>query len=530
MKKDHQEIEGKLIPQISSAKVAFICCFIAGYLAHLFAFTNIIPNSDGISRVFEPQQMTISGRWFLHYATIFNGFVQAPAVIGFFSVLFLSFSAALTVYALQIQHKTIGALTGILMIVFPSVAFTFLFMFTASAYCFGILLAVLSFYLISKKTRAVMIPAAFLLACAVATYQAYYAVAVSLSLICILLAALDKEYSVRDILKMAGKYLAYLVLGLVFYYAVLIIFLRVKKLTLIDYRGISDMTKFGMLGKIVSRIPHAYLSFARFLLSADRSYSTWFFVCLNIAFILLGLLAFIGLLRRMDQKKRSSVCAVFIVGVILFPLAINLTDLMGVQSEIVLYSFVFVYIFALALVDRWLGADVNSQREARSKILLTVTVCLSVMLCVFWVNTDNLAYTASATAHRATESFATRLVQRVESTQGYDKNMEVIIIGGFPKTSYHTGVEAFKRADTPADSILVSTKTVYYYLNDWLNVPWREPDEETLQAVSDSELFQAMPIYPDDGSIVIADGRVIVKLADKYIPKELYEIQYENRR
>ena len=375
-----------------------------------------------------------------------------------------------------------------------------------------------------------MIPAAILLACAIATYQAYYAVAVSLSLICTLLAALDEEYSVRDILQITGKYLAYLFLGLVFYYAVLIIFLRVKNLTLIDYKGISEMTKFGMLGKIVSRIPHAYLSFASFLLRADRSYSTWFFVCLNIAFILLGLLAFIGLWRRMDQKKRSNVCAIFIVGFILLPLAINLPDLMDVQSEIVRYSFVLVYIIALVLVDRWLVAVAYSQRKEQSKMLLTVTACLSVMLCVFSVNKDNLAYTASATAHRATESFATRLVQRVESTPGYNSNMEVIIIGGFPKTAYLTGVEAFNKAGTPADSILVSTKMVYYYLNDWLNVPWQEPDEETFQAISDSELFKAMPLYPDDGSIVIADGCVIVKLADEYTPKELYEIQYENRR
>ena len=43
-------------------RAAFLACFIAGYLIHLFAFTNIIPNSDGLSRVFDPQQMTVSGR------------------------------------------------------------------------------------------------------------------------------------------------------------------------------------------------------------------------------------------------------------------------------------------------------------------------------------------------------------------------------------------------------------------------------------------------------------------------------------
>lgn len=36
-------------------RAAFFSCLIAGYLIHLYAFTNLIPNSDGLSRVFDPQ-------------------------------------------------------------------------------------------------------------------------------------------------------------------------------------------------------------------------------------------------------------------------------------------------------------------------------------------------------------------------------------------------------------------------------------------------------------------------------------------
>ena len=129
---------------------AFVCCFLAGYIVHLFAFTNILPNADGVSRVSDPQQMTISGRWFLHYATAWNGFLQAPAVIGFFSVLFLSLASGLTVSLLRVRSALIGGLIGALMIVFPSVAFTYLYLFTASAYCFGILLAVLAVWLTAR--------------------------------------------------------------------------------------------------------------------------------------------------------------------------------------------------------------------------------------------------------------------------------------------------------------------------------------------------------------------------------------------
>ena len=60
----------------ATAWAAFLSCFLSGYLIHLFAFTNLIPNSDGLSRVFDPQQMTVSGRWFLHYASSLNSFTQ----------------------------------------------------------------------------------------------------------------------------------------------------------------------------------------------------------------------------------------------------------------------------------------------------------------------------------------------------------------------------------------------------------------------------------------------------------------------
>jgi hypothetical protein len=41
---------------------------------------------------------------------------------------------------------------------------------------------------------------------------------------------------------------------------------------------------------------------------------------------------------------------------------------------------------------------------------------------------------------------------------------------------------------------------------------------------------RVMPLYPSDGSIAIIDGRVVVKLAEVYVPKQPYEIAYENRK
>ena len=164
-------------------RAAFLACFIAGYLIHLFAFTNIIPNSDGLSRVFDPQQMTVSGRWFLHYASFLNDFTQMPALIGFFSMVFLALAAAGVVTALNLHSRALSAFAGVLMAAFPCLGYTFLYMFTASAYCLAILLAVLAVCLVKKGGWLRTLTGVVLLALAMGIYQAYAAVAVALSLL-----------------------------------------------------------------------------------------------------------------------------------------------------------------------------------------------------------------------------------------------------------------------------------------------------------------------------------------------------------
>lgn len=524
------------IPQ--AVKAAFLCSFAAGYIVHLFAFTNIIPNADGLSRVFDQQQMTVSGRWFLHYASVFNGFLQAPALIGFFSVLFLSLSAALVVSLLRIRSSFLGGLSGVLMVAFPAVAFTFLFLFTASAYSFGILLAVTAVWLTARDRRLIPL-AVVLLACAIGTYQAYLAVAASLSLIAVLLLALEKESEVRTILLTGVRHLAFLLLGLLLYYAVLRLFLWAKDLTLLDYKGIDETGGSGMLRQAVALVIPAYRSFLSYFLrpGGAASFTTRFAVCVNAAFALLGVTALVCAALRGGLTKRPGKLALLIALCAILPLALNLSALMGSVREVMRYSLVFAYILALALTDRAAAApadEAESEAPRRLKTLcrplLAAALCLSLLSAVFSFYVDNLAYTASATAHRATESFATRLVERVEATPGYRNGMEVIIIGSFPGEIYGGGVEVFRTVDAPADSVLTLNKHVYYYLNDWLNVPWPEPTQETLRAVSETELFRAMPLYPDDGCIVIDGERVIVKLADHFTPKRDYEIQYENRR
>ena len=219
-------IAGNLFQRTSSAqRAAFLACFVSGYLVHLFAFTNIIPNSDGLSRVFDPQQMTVSGRWFLHYASALNSFTQMPALIGFFSMVFLALAAAGIVSVLGMRSRSLAALLGVSMAAFPCMGYTFLYMFTASAYCLAIFLAVLAVAMAKKGWRWA-VAGSLLLALSMGIYQAYAAVAVALSVLLILKQCLSHRAQCKETAVLGVRLLAFLAVGAVAYYVILQVFLK----------------------------------------------------------------------------------------------------------------------------------------------------------------------------------------------------------------------------------------------------------------------------------------------------------------
>lgn len=510
------------------AKTSFFACLILGFLTHLFVFTNIIPNSDGLDRIYDTQQMTISGRWFLHFASMFHGFIQAPALIGTLSLVFLGAAAGMTADVLKLRSRLSAVLCGGVLALFPAVAYTFLYMFTASAYALAICLAVLAVWMTRKYPKWFAV-ASLPLACAVGTYQAYFAVAAALALGCVILDLLDKDQPLDKVIREGFRVLGMLALSAVVYYVILQIFLFVKNLQLLSYLGMDQFGSGLSIGSVAGMILSAYKDFLYFFLSPGSfGYNTAPLVLAHLVLLAAaGLSALIPVLRHKLYRKPLRI-VLLAVGCGLMPLACNFSQLLSDPTPIMRYGFAFAYVLMIALSDR----IPRKSEKAAAPIRMACTAAMLAVLLIF-AQISNIAYTSSSTAHRATQTFSANLVSRVESTPGYEKGMEVVIIGTFPEDVYHSGIDAFRLVEhysCMSSTVMQLNKHVYQYLNDWLNVPWQEPAEETFLAVSASAEFQAMPLYPSDGSVKIVDGRVIVRLAEEYIPRHAYELAYENRK
>ena len=517
--------ETKLAP---AQRTAFFSCLFTGLLVHLYAFTNLLPNSDGLSRMYDLQQMTISGRWFLHYASALNGFTQMPMAIGLLSLVLLALAAALTVDLLGLKSQTLAGLAGAVMAAFPCLGYTFLYLFTASAYCLAILLAVLSVWL-ARHCRIGWCLGVCALALSMGIYQVYACLAIGLSLLTVFRETLEPSADFSETLRLGLRLMAFLAAGAALYYAVLLVFLRVKNLELLSYLGMDAANAgypFAQLPRLILSAYKQTIAFF-FLPGSANGFTTLWMAALDLGFLAVSGWLLLVRLKQLDWQPWRVLGAFAMAG--LLPLGVNFGQLLSpysVPTPLMKYAFVLIYLTVLLLLSL-------SDGQPALRLAGPVGTTLTALLLLFCLNTNNLLYTASAQAHRATESFLTRLMTQVECCSGYERGMEIAVIGAPDEELLRNQLPAYRQVEhysVPLDSVLPLNKHIYYYLQNWLNVPISEPEETTLLQLAASPEFQAMPLYPAQGSVQVLNGRAVVKLQETYTPKSDYEIAYENRR
>lgn len=502
---------------------AFLAAVITGYILHLYAFTNIVPNSDGIGRVYDLQNMTVSGRWFLQYATAPSGFTQMPTFIGLLSLCFLGLSAAIVVDLLEIKSTKISVLLGMIMVSVTSVGYTFLYLFTASAYCIGIFLAVLCPWF-AKKGGLFQLLAVVTLAFSMGIYQAYAPLAIALFVVLVIQFIFTQKATPKATVALGMPYVVILMGGAGLYYLILQLVLTITNQQLLSYLGMEQGFPFSQIPQLILS---AYKQVVVYFFVPERATTTWFLAVCHVIVFGLGGVALLSTLK----KNASTWRYMAVLGLcFIFPLAVGFGQIISPWSAptpLMQYPYVGVYLLVLCLLDSAMEQGLVGTTMKKAIVPMVVLVVLGGgWMC-------NLLYTASAQAHRATESYVTRLLGRIESVSGYQSDMPVYIVGAFPENLYYHDIFSYGLIDhysAPTNSVLPLNKHVYYYLNDWLNIPIEHPSEEDMIAMSSSEYFQAMPLYPDDGSVAVVDGVVVAKIAPEYQPKSDYEIAYEKRK
>ena len=495
-------------------KIAFVSAMLVGLIAHMYMFTNKLPNMDDLVGVDNFGVTFKNGRWFLWIlgavAYHLNLVFSMPWLNGLITLFLLACSAGIIVLLLDLKSNIANVIVGAVLVVFPSWTATFFYMFTAPYYALAVLMSVLAVYITIRLKRGFWL-AIPLLACSMGIYQAYLPFTATLFVILLIVQVLDEEKKCLEIVKTAFFYLLNLFAGTVVYFVAMKFSLLVTHQRLNTYKGLNSMGKISL-----DRIPKIFHTifenfFGVFLnnnleISYNLITKGMYFALFVVVLILIAQFV-AGYVRKADYLKAAEVVVLFFV----YILAINSIYIMCSEGiyALMYYSYVFLLIFPLVLLDRsFIKMGDNKKNRGLEWLVTCVLICGIGSYCQY----ANAEYLSMELSFEQAKSYFTTLITQIKSVDGYTDSCKVAFVGKDiqDETLYRNDV--MKRLSmTGRDEALVDAYSREYFIRYYCGFDTQYVSIDNLPTDKISE----MPIYPSDGSVQMIDDVVVVKLAEE---------------
>ena len=492
-------------------RITFCSAAVLGFLTHMYMFTNKFTNHDDLQDMFYAGYGTQSGRWLLPFALHLDGEFSAPWLTGVVSILFLAVAACLTVALLRIR-RPLGCITAAAVLVaFPTVTATLSYMFTASAYFLALLLAVFGAYAAVRWGWRGSILGAAAITMSLGLYQSYLCSAVVLMVGAMLLETLDGTRTFRELMLKGLRLVGTLGAALAVY--LLIVKLTTRDVGLVDYMGLQDMGKLD-LKTLPAQLVKCYGKYFSFFILDDTRCHFGF---LKYAFALTGLgtagLGAAVLVRRRLGPARTVLALALAAG---YPLAGNLIYIMAPDAGVhtlMIYGLCFALLLPICLAE-YAGEIFQEGRGRLAHVLVSWVAILTVGLTAWsYMITDNNAYLKLDLSMRQCEMWSNRLLERIESCEGYEPGMNVLLLDSTRWDGYQAPAPQLDEVQLIGVLDMRGFRTSYsytYFLRYFLG--FTGPVYSHDDAFAAREEVQAMPCYPQEGSIRVIDGTVVVKL------------------
>lgn len=493
----------KISKLVGFYKIPIISAGFTALMAYVFMFTNKIVNWDDLQFLFGKGYTITSGRWALELLEYVLPNYSMPWFYGIISCALLIFSICIIISIFKIENKFLQGLLAAVIIAFPSEIGTMFYMFTSTSYAIAFLLAVLAVYLYLKPGIAGKIIGVLCSVFSMGIYQAYITITISLFVLLLIKGLLRGEKDWLGTVKEGLKYVAYLLIIGVLYYAITMATLNFTDSELNGWAVRATSDSSGILHKIV----RSWKLFAAMVVLREYGLET---TTLSWAahLICLGFAVLVSMFIMLKKKKILNILLYSVLVTVVFPLSINFVVVLigedGVHG-LTLYGFISLYLFA-AIVAECL--EVSKLKN----VLKDVT---SLMLCVIIVSNvyvANKSYLKQYLVYENTFSFYQSIVTQLQQTPEFDKNSKLAVIGKVEKDSSYLknfGKDSIYGLCWFKDEA-ISDEFITYYLG--FDVPFATIEEK--EKLAKEEYVENMPVYPYHGYIQKVDDYLVVKLGN----------------
>lgn len=493
----------------------FCGSFLLTLLVHLYMFTHKFINHDDAHGLFDSCRKGLaSGRWLLFAISRVTDSFSSAWLSGVVGALFLALGVTVTIKVLRFRRPLPALLAVFTLVSFPVVASTYAYMLTAPQYFFALACSALGVLLIRRDKLPLMLLGSISIALAMGCYQSYFSYAAALTVLSLILDVCEQRWAGRwkDCFVTCAKYVLFLALGILLYFAILKLRLWQTGTQLLDYQGIDQMGKLD-LPTLAGRIDAAYRVFAKFYLGRAFPIFHRFFPVLAVLCILSGIAGLAVSFFRRRLYRRPGTVVLLALMVLAYPLASNLVYVMAgapAVHTVMLYSLVFTLLFPAMVLDRLsVPAHKPSLRRlgtAAAALLLALQFLCGYECAVI----TNRAYFYMDLTYENSYAFFVKLTGRIESYPGFTTETPVALVGhaSMPTPHINTQLTGVLTGESAINTY--SRKSVIYHFtgSSYNYVP-----DEALTSIAQTEAYGAMPCYPNDGSIQMLDGVLVVKFS-----------------
>ena len=501
-------LKKKILPQWT---VCFWSAVLFGLLAHFYKITNWLPNWDSLVFRYDPQDMLGMGRWFLSVASAFSSHFDLPFFTGLLAILLHSVGAVLICCIFRVKKNTTALLIGGAVATFPTVTSVMTYNYVADAYAFSFVLAVLSAYFFTcEKPRFIL--AAILLAFSVGTYQAYLTVTVMLLLCHLIRETLRKESTPKELLVKSGKFLLTGFCGMLLYYGILLLLLKIRGMELLEYQGLNDAASFSAMDIFASLyvIKEAILTYF-----VDFSQGLNAFSIINLFVFLLTAVFYLSEIIR----GKLGWGKLFLLAVFILALPFGACILAFINSRIDYHNlmkmgfFVF-YLFFFLQYEKEEKSEKQRGVKAWSILLVSTVLILTQALLA------NISYHKLGLSYEKSYGTLIRIADRLEQTEGAENCGKILVLGALD------GSEAYSALLPPnltgitdgyilrADDEIVGQSVLCSALNDYCGTDYQFLAGKEKKAILEKIEGKSLGVWPEANCILVQDDVLIIKMGE----------------
>ncbi len=446
-----------------------------------------------------------------------------PFLIAVFATAFLSMSIVLIVRILDIRSKVgIIALCGVMATHTVISNLYAVYLQTVDVYQLSLLLSVLAVYVFIRFSRG-WIPALILLALSMGLYPVYLQSAAVLCLLWLIKMCLRGEKT-SFVFKKGCLAVLFLVLGGIFFYALWRLSLLVSGLepaqsrdSIIGIRSFFSKSPF----RILYMCYRAYGIVIKEILLPITFHSP-LVGCCDVVLCLLAAVSFFRLTK--DRINRLRILAL----IFLVPLGANFIYVFsnGYFAITMRYSIVLYQALVIMMLDMWIYGEHVSFHPKPEKICRIAVPILYFVIALNNTIYSNRIYLKTLLEDQATLSVMTRILTRMEETEGYVPGETTVVLEG----DINKSAAAQHRPGYSAEGKYAMHSrfaTTYYgaykdYFRNVLGYPINLGSMHLMDQYKTDPRVIAMKAFPDPGCCEMIDGMLIVKLSeDMDMPPDL---------